>query len=185
MDAGGITGAVNRPPSLWLQHRDFAMRPDPLPHLASLAAALAAPQQPAASFAALEAALGAAIGHRLFTVLRHDATEGWNSRVYSNQPAAYPVGGRKPVEDHPWLDLMLRQGLPWVASDYAGVQWAFFDHALIRSLGCEAALTLPVRWQGRTLGVLSLLHEAGWYGEDDKATGMLFAALAVPALLVA
>ena len=57
--------------------------------------------------------------------------------------------------------------------------------ALRHRLVFAAALTLPVRWQGRTLGVLSLLHEAGWYGEDDKATGMLFAALAVPALLVA
>ena len=38
------------------------------------------------------------------------------------------------------------------------------------------------RWcDCRTLGVLNLLHGAGWYGEDDVPLGQIFAALAVPA----
>jgi hypothetical protein len=36
---------------------------------------------------------------------------------------------------------------------------------------------------GRTLGSLNLLHEAGWYGEDDVAACLPFAQLALPALL--
>ncbi|HWO06604.1 MAG TPA: GAF domain-containing protein [Methylomirabilota bacterium] len=56
-----------------------------------------------------------------------------------------------------------------------------FDHALIISLGCASVLNLPVVHDGRTLGVLTLLHEARWYGEDDVPLGQVFAALAVPA----
>jgi hypothetical protein len=158
-------------------------RPDPLPPLRTLAAALAAPDQPGASFAALDAALAAAIGHRLFTVLViHDGAKE-SQRYYSNQPAAYPVGGRKPITDHPWMRRVVQGGEPWIGNSYQDVAWAFYDHELIRSLGCESALNIPVRWAGRTLGTLNLLHEAGWYRPEDAETGRLFAALAAPALL--
>lgn len=160
-------------------------RPDPLPHLGAVAAALDAPDQPAAGFAALEAALGAAIGHRLFTILLHDAAGGWNARIHSNQPARYPIGGRKPITGSAWMTQVIREGRPWIGRDEADIRWAFFDHALIRSLGCDSALNLPVRWQGRTLGTLNLLHEAGWYGPADAVVGGLFAGLAVPVLLAA
>jgi hypothetical protein len=160
-------------------------RPDPLPHLTAVAATLAAPDQPAASFTALERELEAALGHQLFTIMLHDATAGWNARIHSNRPAAYPPGGRKPLTEHPWMQRVLGAGEPWIGRDAGDIRWAFPDHALILSLGCESALNLPVRWQGRTLGTLNLLHRAGWYGEADAATGRIFAALAVPALLAA
>ncbi len=44
-------------------------------------------------------------------------------------------------------------------------------------------LNVPVVHDGRVLGTLNLLHEAGWYGERDVAPGLLFAALAVPGYL--
>ncbi|MBF8288327.1 MAG: histidine kinase, partial [Candidatus Rokubacteria bacterium] len=58
-----------------------------------------------------------------------------------------------------------------------------FDHALILSLGCASVLNLPVVWDGRTLGTINLLHEAGFYDEGDVPVGQIFAALAAPALL--
>jgi hypothetical protein len=158
-------------------------RPDPLPPLADLAAAVAAPGDPDIDFAALDRALGAAIGHRLFTVLLCNLQDGYSQRVYSNTPEAYPVAGRKPITDHPWFAHVVHGGEPWIGRTYEDIAWAFFDHELIRSLGCESALNIPVRWHGRTLGTLNLLHEAGWYDEPDAATGRIFAALAVPALL--
>jgi len=161
------------------------MRPDPIPAFAALAAALDATDQPAAGFAALDAALGEAIGHRLFTILMHDPVGGFNARIYSNRPVEYPLGGRKPITDSAWMDRVIRAGKPWVGYNYTDVQWAFFDHALIRSLGCESALNLPVRWQGRTLGTLNLLHAEGWYSEADARTGAIIAAMAVPVLLAA
>src|SRR5437899_2262833 len=41
-------------------------RVDPTPHLAAVASAMARPGQPAATYAALEAAMEAVLGHRLF-----------------------------------------------------------------------------------------------------------------------
>ena len=43
---------------------------DPTPHLAAVAAAMAKPGQPAATYAALETATKAVLGHTLFTILK-------------------------------------------------------------------------------------------------------------------
>ncbi len=61
----------------------------------------------------------------------------------------------------------------------------FLDHALIASLGCAAILNLPVVWNDRLLGTINLLHEERWYDVGDVPIGLVFAALAVPAYLLA
>jgi GAF domain-containing protein len=156
-------------------------RPDRTAHLAAVAAALREADQPRATFAALESAMGAAIGARLFTILlKH--TDGSSERTWTNR-AEYPVGGRKPPNDTFWARHVLDQQRCYRANDFAGIQAVFFDHALIRSLGCESVLNVPVVWQGATLGTINLLHAAGHYTEEDEALGLLFAALAVPAYL--
>ena len=160
-------------------------RHDPLPHLAGLAAALAEPGPPAAGFAALEAALGALIGHRLFTIMRHDPAAGSNARIHSSRPAAYPSGGRKLLEDTPWTRHVVRQGRPWIGRDQAEIAANFRDHALIHALSCDSILNLPVRWRGETIGALNLLHQAGWYTEADVEVGRIVGGLAVPVLLAA
>jgi hypothetical protein len=40
-----------------------------------------------------------------------------------------------------------------------------------------------VVWNGRTLGTINLLHEAGWYEDTDVSVAQAFATLATPALL--
>ena len=61
----------------------------------------------------------------------------------------------------------------WFVLHAIGVDISLFDSV--------AKAYLPVVHDGRTLGVLNLLHEARWYGEDDVPLGQVFAALAVPA----
>lgn len=158
-------------------------RPDPLPPLLSLVAALGAEGSSDRGFAALEAAAGAMFGYRLFSIMQHDAEGGWNARVYSNQPEAYPVGGRKPVRDTAWARQLFTLGDPWLCRDAEEIRATFPDHALIASLGCAAGLNLPVRWQGRTLGTLNLFHQTGWYDAEDLPAGRLLAGLAVPVLV--
>jgi hypothetical protein len=159
-------------------------RPAPLPFLAAVAAAMSGPGGVGAVFAALEQATGAAIGHRLFTIMRHDPVVGRNRRVHTSDPAAYPVSGFKPVNpDHPWTRHVLLEGRPWIGRDAADIAWAYPDHEKIAAMGLGSAMNLPVRWGGRTLGAVNLLHAPGHYAEADAATGMIFAALAVPALL--
>ena len=41
---------------------------------------------------------------------------------------------------------------------------------------------LVQRHAGRCLGTMNLLHEAGWYTEQDEATGLLLSAFLLPVL---
>jgi hypothetical protein len=158
---------------------------DPLPYIQAVAAAMARPGQPAPAFEALDQALGAVIGHRLFTLLRYHAESGESERLYTNQPAAYPVGGRKALNPTPWSQRVLRDHTPYLGRTAEDIRAVFFDHELIASLGCASVLNLPVVWDGWILGTLNLLHEAHWYDEGDVPVGLAFAALAVPAFLAA
>lgn len=156
---------------------------DPRPHLAAVAAVGTMPGQPAALFGALEAALGAVLGHRLFTLMRYHADSGESERIYTTHPREYPVGGRKALNPTAWTEQVLRRQRPYLGRTAGDVREVFFDHALIASLGCGSVLNLPVVWDGRTLGTINLLHEEGWYAAGDESIGLLFAALAVPAYL--
>jgi transcriptional regulator with GAF, ATPase, and Fis domain len=153
-------------------------------NLADLAAALAAPGQPETSLAALDAALAAAVGHRLFTVLVLDEARGVSRRFHTSRPDAYPAGGEKPIRRASELyRLVVQQGIARFCRDREDIVRAFPDHDLILSLGCESAVNVPVRWDGRTLGALNLLHEAGHYSEAQLPALSVFAALAVAPIL--
>ncbi len=130
--------------------------------------------------AAIDRALGAGIGHRLFTVLVINWEAGENQRCYSSLPAAYPVGGAKPIVAGS-LDAVLA-GQCRFLDTYAAIAAVFPDHALIRSLGRESCVNIPVRWDGRTIGMVNVLHEARWYGAADVPLFTIMAALAVPAV---
>lgn len=156
---------------------------DPLPHLEAVARAVMESGQPAPGFRALDLAMGAVIGHKLFTVLVHHPASRESERRYTNQPVAYPVGGRKPVTASPWTERLFVERRPYIGRTADDIRAVFFDHELILSLGCASVLNVPVVWGGQTLGTINLLHEAGWYDEADVPAGQLFAALAIPALL--
>jgi hypothetical protein len=158
-------------------------RPDPAPQIDAVIAAQAEPGQPETLFAALDAAMGHAIGHRLFTILVIHPGAQESQRYYSNMPAAYPVGGRKPITQSHWFQRVLGAGEPYIGRSYADIADVFYDHELIRSLGCESVLNVPVRWNGASIGTINLLHHANWYNEADIPVARHFAALAVPGLL--
>ena len=160
-----------------------AARVDPRPHLDAVAAMATLPGQPQALFGALDGALRAVLGHRLFTLMRYHERTGESERIYTTHPREYPVGGKKPLNPTAWTEQVLRRQQPYLGRTPADVASVFFDHALIASLGCGSVLNLPVVWDGRVLGTINLLHEAGWYDESDAPVGLLFAALAIPAYL--
>ncbi|MFC7735733.1 GAF domain-containing protein [Roseomonas sp. GCM10028921] len=157
---------------------------DPASHLAHVAAAMAAPGQPEAGLRALDNALAATVGHRLFTVLVLNHAAGQKQRYYTNIPQAYPAGGHKPVEPvGEYHETVVLAGRPRFLRDRADIIRAFPDHELILSLGCEGAVNVPVRWNGETLGGLNLLDAAGRYHEAQTPLLLTFAALALPAFL--
>jgi hypothetical protein len=160
------------------------MRADPLPHLAALAMAQAEPDQPAATFRALDAALAAAVGHRLCTVQIHYPGGQEAERVHSNLPDHYPVGGRKRASTAPRMRELIEHGRPILVRTEEELRASYADHAGASSLGCGSAVNTPVRWMGRTLGQVNLMHEAGWYGEADLPLIRTFAQFLVPAFLL-
>ena len=161
--------------------RSTKLPADPL--LCAVAAAHDRADQPGALFAVLDQALGSAIGHKLFTILTYDGATFEAARVYSNLPGPYPTGGRKRLARGPWTEAVLDAGQAYIGRTQDDLRTVFPDHELIASLGCASVLNMPVRWRGRTLGSLNLLHEAGWYDEADAAACLPFAQLALPALL--
>jgi GAF domain-containing protein len=131
-------------------------------------------------FQVIDDALAELIGHKLFTILYTSPDAQQVIRMYSNQPKAYPVSGAKKMGSTPWGDLVITRGQPYIGKDMDDVKWAFFDHELIASLGCESVLNVPVVVNGRTLGTLNLLHRANWYENDHIAIATPFAYLLAP-----
>ncbi|MCF1709383.1 GAF domain-containing protein [Tabrizicola sp. J26] len=99
----------------------------------------------------------------LFTVTVVDRKAGLARRCYSSHPEAYPVTGTKPIGSDAWSIQVLEKALPFVANDTAGFAVYFSDHALINSLGCEAALNIPVLKDGVVAGTVNLLDKAGHF----------------------
>jgi len=156
---------------------------DPLPHFNAVAAAAANATSADDILTALDPALDAVFGHKLYTGLLYHGPEIGVERYYSNQPETYLVGGRKPPNVSPWTQQLLVEGRPYIGYDANDIREVFFDHEIIFSLGCEAIINIPVANKGKVLGTLNILHEAGWYSEDDIPTALVFAGLAVPAFL--
>ena len=147
-------------------------------------AAHADTDQPDATFGAIDAALAEDPGHILFTVLVHHPALRQSERFYSNKPEAYPVGGRKPMTNSPWMQRVIFSGNPYIGRTREDIAANFFDHELIHSLGCDSILNMPVRWRGETMGTLNLCHRAGFYNESHLPRVHLIAQLALPALLL-
>jgi len=141
--------------------------------------------QPASTMEALYALADESVGARLFTLTTVEPVTGEYARIYSNEPDAYPVFGRKPADISDWSNYVLRDRKSFVANDIATIAARFPDHALIRSLGCESVINVPIEVCGRVVGTINMLHEAGYYtAEKVRASELLKLPGAVCFLLV-
>ena len=78
------------------------------------------------SYAALGNEAQLRFGWNLFTAMRC-LPSGEVERVHTSDPAAYPLGGRKPRRDTAWSRQVLERGEPYYANDEAGLRAAFED----------------------------------------------------------
>jgi len=152
-------------------------------NLGLLAAALRSPEQPLRICQTLDTVSGEVIGHRLFTVMRFHGAQSEVERIYSNLPSAYPAGGRKKKKDTAWAGHVLGDMKVFRGAEADDIRSAFDDHATILRLGLGSVLNIPVVFDGRCLGTMNLLHQAGWYRHEDEQTGLLLAAFLIPVLL--
>jgi GAF domain-containing protein len=158
-------------------------RPLTVGDLAGLAAVAAERRDRQALFTAADALVRRTIGHRLFTVMRVHEASREVERLYSSNPTAYPVGGRKPKQDTRWGRVVLEEGRVFVARTPAEVRLAFADHELIESLGIGSIMNVPIGFAGRRLGTMNVCHVADWFTPEDAETGRVVAALLTPAML--
>jgi GAF domain-containing protein len=124
---------------------------------------------PARAFDALARLAQSVVGARLFTVTTFDPARREATRVYSNQPEAYPVSGTKPADETDWFRRVFGEGRTFVANDIDAIATVFPDHALIRSLGCESVINVPVTLGGQVVATVNCLDAAGHYTADRVA----------------
>jgi hypothetical protein len=138
----------------------------------SFLATLAGPDQPRAAFAALEEIAVATVGTLLFTAMTFDMVRLKALRIYSGNETAYPTGGWKDVTPGLWVETVLEGKRPFSALTIEEIAVVFPDFELIRSLGCESAMNLPVVVGGQVIGTVNLLHEQGYYTVERVAQAM-------------
>lgn len=80
-------------------------------------------------------------------------------RVFSTIPSAYPVGGWKQLSGSDWARKVLERGEVLVANSDAELQHYFPDHQLLKSLGTNTLVNIPVVVCKRTVGAFALLCE--------------------------
>ena len=136
-------------------------------------------------YAAIQTLTKDTCGWRLCTILRYDEREQAVVRLHSSDPAAYAVGGKKPLDKIRDTQAAMASGEVFLAPTKDAVRKAYFDHDLIFSLGITAIMNAPIRHAGRRLGTLNLCGEEGMYGPAEIARAKILAGLLVPALLMA
>lgn len=148
--------------------------------------ALADPDQPQATCAALEARVKATVGAKLFTIMALDHENQLAWRCFSNMPEAYPTSAAKPMIQDAWAAQVIDRKQPFVGNSIDALAEVFSDYPLIQSLGCESCLNIPIVIAGNVAGTLNCLHEAGHYTpERVRLAGGLMEAGALALLLVA
>jgi hypothetical protein len=125
-----------------------------------------AKNQPEEAFASLEKLTRELVGVKLFTVMTCNTETGVASRVYTNMPEAYPTSGTKPYNPTYWSKVTLDEHKTFVANTIEDIAEVFDDHELIKSLGCESVINVPITVMGRVVATINCLDEAGHYTEE-------------------
>lgn len=109
--------------------------------------------------------LHGAVGGRLFTATVLDRKAGLARRVYTSHPEVYPVSGTKPMAQGDWTAQVVERGEIFVANTVAEFAIYFPDYALIESLGCGAALNIPIK-NGDVIGTVNILDQPGYFTHE-------------------
>jgi hypothetical protein len=147
--------------------------------------AMTARSDPAKAYAAIDALAKRLFDHRLFTVTRSILETKQIERVYSSNPTAYPVGGRKQKQDTPWGEQVLDRGQILICHGTADIERVFADHALILSLGITGMINVPVLSAGRSVATMNMSHAQDRFSEADAPAMTTLAALLLPLVLSA
>lgn len=116
-------------------------------------------------FAQLDRLVQSEIGATIFSCSTFDPATRRARRVYTNQPAAYPLSGLKDIVPSRWTETVLDGGEIFVANTIEEIAQVFPDHELIADLGCASVVNVPIKLAGSILGTINLLDAAGHYNQ--------------------
>ena len=140
---------------------------------------------PVATWAAIDTLAARLYDHRLFTALKHMPETQEVERLYSSQPVAYPVGGRKKKQDTHWGKKTLDEGELYFCHDRADIERTFFDHSLILGMGIGGMVNVPVMLRGQCVASLSISTAGDRFSERDQSELTVLAGLSLPLVMAA
>jgi GAF domain-containing protein len=120
----------------------------------------------------------------LVTAMRHDEAAATVERLYSSNPQAYPVGGRKLKRDSDWSRHVLVEHRVLVSAGDDAIRTHYADHATIFGLGLHSCVNVPLVSERRCVGTLNMLAARADWSEDELAAARVLGLAALSAVLI-
>ncbi|MGK6306136.1 GAF domain-containing protein [Variovorax sp. DT-64] len=142
-----------------------------------------------AALGRIEEAREALLGPGLLTVNLNatapgdPANEVQLQRLWSSDPQAYPVAGRKRKTLTPWTRQLLMRAEIFIGEGDAALAEVFDDHALIADLGLRAVVNVPLLEDRRCVATFNVLGTRAHWLPAEIALVRLLALLATPWVL--
>lgn len=133
-------------------------------------------------FACVADTLKAAVDFKLFTILGFEHSYRIVSRLYSSDPDNFVVGGHKLLGNTEWGREVLINGRTLIAQNKADLIRIFPDHDVLLKMGLGSAANIPVKSGGKTVAMLNMIHEEGFYSPEKIAPAVHIADLLAPLL---
>ncbi len=135
---------------------------------------------------AIHVALMAVLGHNLLTV-NLDATQAGDppdevqlQRLWTSDPGAYSVGGRKRKTLTPWTRQLLHRAEVFVGEGDAALAVVFEEQKFIAMLGLHSVVNVPLLQDGRCVATFNVLGARPAWRAHEVAAIRLLALLATP-----
>jgi GAF domain-containing protein len=128
-----------------------------------------AAKSPTELFRAIEDVAARRVGAGLVTMMRHDAVASTVERLYSSNPQAYPVGGKKTKRDTAWGRKVLTEHRVLVSAGDEGLRESFDDHATIIGLGLHSCVNVPLVSEGKCIGTMNISRAQAEWIDDEIA----------------
>jgi len=122
------------------------------------------------------------LGPGLLTINTWHAQTGEIQRLWSSDPAAYPVGGKKVKGDTAWTRQLLVRGEVFVGEGDAALAAVFDDIAVIRGLGLNGVVNVPLCQGGHVIGTFNYLAAVERWTAGQVTVLRLLGQMAMPAV---
>ncbi len=134
-------------------------------------------------FAAVDRYAQVVLRQALCTVNRFDACSERVVRLYSSNPAAYPVGGGKDKSGTAWGRHVLHGRRIYVGEGVEAIRESFDDFDAILSLGLRSVINVPVVVRDTCLGTVNFLMTTEIVDAPKVQFAQLAALLAAPGFM--